>query len=801
MAFKGFEFDTDFAGPQSYASMYRHVGVQVVPALKPGEDPEWKRPIFEWKEFSNNLVPDAVFARWYGPDGQYRQRPNMGAITGAASGGLVVVDIDGEAGLNWWNGLLAVHNNNLEPETPSQRTGGGGRQIFFRVKAGDDWVPPTFKAPAMKVDIRGRGGFAMLPPSLHASGNEYAWEPGRGPWEVEIAELPDWLRDAIDKLREEYARNAGQGVERIPSTAATDAFGVQVDGREERMANIVWGVACDLRRALPDVLEPAGHPMVEAERERAWQRYLFEVKTRVTDAASNEEGLERENRGRTAFLERWNRAIAQWGTKLGLEASLPKPELPPPKLEPTGRFDPWARFNVPAFPAETLPPILSAFVDYQAAALGADPNGVTMAMLTGLSGALDQRFSMRMRRHSDWYEPPRLWTALIGESASKKTPIISAVVGPLTKIERQVFADYSRDLGRWEAAEKDDRAAKPPPPTQYILNDTTVEAAGRILAEQQRGVMMVSDELSGFVGSLDRYGNSDASDRAFWAKSHTRASHSIVRVGGRVWIENLCVAFLGGIQPDRLTLLRGLLTDGLTQRFLPVIISRGLRSRDVDSPLPAQRYGDRISYLSGMKPLTLQFSDGAQAVFETFADLTYELEADVDVYGRGFCSWIGKLNGYFGSLSLLLHINEDPRESEFLEVSERTARNAYIILTEFLIPHGRAFYRDVMDQGRSDDLKAIGSYLLTSDKERFTASDLRSNVRALRDAENVWEMSALLAPFVSGDWLEEEAGGRAWKLEPGVRKQWAERRQTELERKAEIISRFNPKTAEVKGGG
>jgi hypothetical protein len=96
---------------------------------------------------------------------------------------------------------LAEHNNGIEPETCQQVTGGGGRQLFFRAPA--EWHAPTNKTP-IGVDIRGQGGFAVLPPSQHSSGTPYAWKAGCAPWECEIAAAPDWLLQEVSELVERY---------------------------------------------------------------------------------------------------------------------------------------------------------------------------------------------------------------------------------------------------------------------------------------------------------------------------------------------------------------------------------------------------------------------------------------------------------------------------------------------------------------------------------------------------------------------------------------------------------------------
>jgi hypothetical protein len=299
----------------------------------------------------------------------------------------------------------------------------------------------------------------------------------------------------------------------------------------------------------------------------------------------------------------------------------------------------------------------------------------------------------------------------------------------------------------------------------------------------------VHDELAGFIGSLDRYGNSrGAGDRAFWLTAYNGGPYTVDRMQRSLYVSNLCVAFLGGVQPDRLTDLSDLMTDGLLQRFNPVMITRGSPSAEVESELAAMRYADMIGHLVQMKPQTFQMTDAALVAAEEFRALIYELESEPTVLGRGFCAWAGKLAGTHGSLALVLHILENRTEAPFLQVGEQTVRNATAILTDFLIPHGRAFYSEALNLDSGEGLQTVASYLLTSDLDRFTLSDLRYNARPLRDVKTAWEMNALLSPFVSGGWLIED--GRAWIMAEGLRARFADRRTEEVERKAKVLSRF-----------
>ncbi len=113
---------------------------------------------------------------------------SIGVATGAPSGVFALdVDLpDGPAAL----ALLEQEHGPL-PAILEQRTGSGGRHLFFTVPDG-----VTVKNSAGKLghnlDIRGDGGYVIVPPSPHTSGTPYAFS-NKAP----IAEAPAWLLDQV----------------------------------------------------------------------------------------------------------------------------------------------------------------------------------------------------------------------------------------------------------------------------------------------------------------------------------------------------------------------------------------------------------------------------------------------------------------------------------------------------------------------------------------------------------------------------------------------------------------------------
>lgn len=824
------DFDDEWAGASDWARMYRACGLQVVPAYNPGEDPErsFKQPKIKWKEFEDTPVPDSAFDRWYGQGGQFRARDNMGIITGKASGNLLCVDLDvkdDNAAMQWWATILAVHNHGMEPETVCQKTGGGGRQILFRAPEG--YRPPTNKT-SIGVDIRGQGGFMMCPPSMHESGKRYEWEAGRAPYETEIADAPEWLLEEVHNLISKHGGTKGGPRERTEASGEKNSFGLDIDGREDKLQRMVWARVVDLYRDAP--IKPSQSAQ-EAELKDLWGTYLRTTASRLSarDGADKADLLEMEGRGWSDLSRKWRYAMNKWDKEVKAAAAIPKDPTPfvesvegrevapvvaategegeqkSAVVEMAGQpaFDPWERYVVPAFPMETLPPHFRRYVDYLSTTTGGDPAACAMSALAACSGSLSQEFTLKMMRSGDWYVRPRLWVVLVGDPSSKKSPVMSSCIKPIRSWEGVGVAAYQKDLARWkEDKERQKEDPEPTRPTRYLLNESTPEKLGEILSRQDRGLMVEQDELSGWIGAMDKYGGGkgSAADRGFWLGAYNGGPRTVDRLSrGETFIQNLCVAFVGGVQPDRLKELGNLASDGLLQRFLPVMMKKAARAREVEDDRPKKDYEVLIHELLRLKGHNLLMDEGALKASAEFQDYIYDLE-HMDGLGKAFCGFAGKLSGVHGSLSLVLHMIEDPDNAGIEPVSERVVRNAERILKEFCIPHALELYRTTGDNADWESLRKLASFILTSPKDRFTASDFTNGVHAMRGL-TTWEVGQKVSPLVAGGWLVEDDSGkatRAWNVVQGLREALAQRREDELKRKSEIVSELQKLK---KGGG
>lgn len=97
---------------------------------------------------------------------------------GAPAGGLVVVDVDGDEGflsLQSWiqQGILTEQDLSETLISTSNRPDRKSISIWFAHPGVS--IPCSVKKVAPGIDIRGEGGYMVVPPSIHPTGSSYTW--------------------------------------------------------------------------------------------------------------------------------------------------------------------------------------------------------------------------------------------------------------------------------------------------------------------------------------------------------------------------------------------------------------------------------------------------------------------------------------------------------------------------------------------------------------------------------------------------------------------------------------------------
>ncbi|NLE75621.1 MAG: hypothetical protein GX605_02565, partial [Chloroflexi bacterium] len=113
-------------------------------------------------------------------------RANVGIACGPS--GLVVLDVDGDAGRASWAQL------GQSGQTPTATTG-KGQHLYYQ--ANGHHVGNSAGKLGPGLDVRGAGGYVVAPPSVHPSGAVYAWADFLSPDDVPLAPFPDALAERL----------------------------------------------------------------------------------------------------------------------------------------------------------------------------------------------------------------------------------------------------------------------------------------------------------------------------------------------------------------------------------------------------------------------------------------------------------------------------------------------------------------------------------------------------------------------------------------------------------------------------
>lgn len=130
---------------------------------------------------------------------------NIGVATGEKSG-LFVLDLDCyKAGSH--QELLDQLGGPI-PDTPTAATGGGGYQYFLDYPKGSNLTISGGKLGAF-IDTRGEGGYVVVAPSIHPSGQAYRWSEFE---ELPPAPTPGWV---VERLETQKSRSILSSAEKL----------------------------------------------------------------------------------------------------------------------------------------------------------------------------------------------------------------------------------------------------------------------------------------------------------------------------------------------------------------------------------------------------------------------------------------------------------------------------------------------------------------------------------------------------------------------------------------------------------
>ncbi len=360
---------------------------------------------------------------------------------------------------------------------------------------------------------------------------------------------------------------------------------------------------------------------------------------------------------------------------------------------------------------------------------------IAMPMMTVLGMAIGRRCGVRVKQKSDWTEYPNFWGVVIAPPSFKKSPTMKTAVRPLRKAERDAHEEYTQavkenfnDKLKYDIELKEYKkslaegkessipeAPEQPVRKRFMTQDGTVEAVGELLIDNPHGVLLLKDELSGWIFDMLLKGNEKS--KSFWMEAYSIEDDvSVDRIGrGHLFIPHVSAGVFGTIQPDALTPLidntkgGGSGGDGFMQRFQLMVMETHGSYKYVDIGIDAMvrdNYYNLVQKIIDSDPidhgayrdpykeynLYFRFSKEATAVFAEWSDDNHKKEVMESSINPALSAHFGKYGGLFGKLALVLfYCDKVSGLTNKKEIPKEYALKAVEWL-EFLESHARAVY-------------------------------------------------------------------------------------------------------------
>jgi hypothetical protein len=702
-------------------------------------DSPGKAPLHKWKALQDKAASEREVRDWF------RRHPNgnVGCCLGPVSR-LVGIDVDDEEGERQLAELSAG-------DVPStwEFTSGKGRRLLYKIPDGAV-LRTTHQDRGKKrpLSFLAAGSQTVMPPSRHPRGVRYVWVEGFSPDDISPAPAPPWL---LDELRPGGPTGAGRAE---PRKGRADAvLGDITDGRRDKTLTSMAGTM----------------------RHRGFEEEAIYAALTITNRARCKPPLPDETVRKIAHsvASRYPAGDVPLllihggvhpGERRRVEVALPKENRP---------FVP--------FPIRSLPHPLVCVVEEGAAALGCDPTYIALPVMAAVAAAIGNSRSIQLK--SSWYEPSIIWTGVIGDSGTLKTPAFKYALAPVYAVQRQFREEFARSLARYETDHADTpKADKPPRPVQRraYCSDVTIEKLAQLLEDNPKGLLVARDELSGWLGSFMKYKAKGAgSDVPNWLELFSAGNLNVDRKTGErthVSVEHAAASVTGGIQPKVLgRILSGDYFEcGLAARMLLAWPPRrrktwteaevSERTTEAYERLVHDLHGLTMRQVSESRFVThrRKLSPAAKQVWvEFFTDFAREQEhAEGDMAAA-----LSKLEAYAARFALIHHVvthvaldTTDDRDIGSASVE------AGITLARWFAQETRRVYAALKESDVERQTRRLLDWIRFRGDDGVTARDLyRSNSDRYSNPEEARAALDALAEAGAGRWVDQpttERGGK-----------------------------------------
>ena len=422
--------------------------------------------------------------------------------------------------------------------------------------------------------------------------------------------------------------------------------------------------------------------------------------------------------------------------------------------------------SAPALDLANVPQPIAQFAAGYSSAFGFDQSGIVMAAIAAAAAMIHDEYVLEVKR--GWYVSARLWTVLIGKSATGKSPTIKAATAPVKLKHGELVACFYASPDR----ENDPPDGNPPEPAIYT-SDTTIEALSEKLRHNPRGMLMLTEEFSSWIGAIDSSGRGEAAkNRGNWLQLYDGGSYQVDRIKrGSALVPNWGASVLTATTPSSLAEhMKHLPEDGLIQRFIPVILERRNFAADGDAQPTMDKWRKALHWIfNDVKAAVIRMSDEAAQLFKTIEAELGRAAGAMDDISPALASHIGKQSEMIARIALVFHVFEGSTGNSVL--SAATLQKA-VNLMDQLRKHSVALYTDILGRSPATEVaRALAHSIAAADPSLATIGRdwMTQHCRAFAQAKDDRARREAVQLLEDLDWLHDAStrtyGGWPTKLE------------------------------------
>tara|TARA_R110002072_G_scaffold90692_5_gene202914 strand:+ start:23147 stop:25018 length:1872 start_codon:yes stop_codon:yes gene_type:complete len=242
------------------------------------------------------------------------------------------------------------------------------------------------------------------------------------------------------------------------------------------------------------------------------------------------------------------------------------------------------------FPIDLMPPVVRRYMVEGAKSRATDLRNVALPIIVTLAACIGT--TRRISPKKGWTAPSIIWGAVVARSGSVKSVGYDLSCELLEKSEAESIQAHSESLEKFYQDELQHRKALsqwnklkdgsdppvapvPSPAARLVVDDQTLESVAVLLAENPRGLYLLTDELRGFFDGMGLYSSSGGRDEARWLTFFDGRPFSVDRKTNRerIYVPMAGVSISGTIQPGTLAKVvsEGQVESGLLARMLLVM--------------------------------------------------------------------------------------------------------------------------------------------------------------------------------------------------------------------------------------